>query len=368
MQKVISINLNGNAYQLDESGYETLRQYLARAEQQLEANPDRAEIMADLEQAIADKCQKYLGPNKNVVASGEVDQIVAEMGPVEAAASEHTESAAGAAAAGSRAHQAQDAPRRLYRIPSGAMIAGVCTGLAAYFHIDSAIVRIAFVTAALLTKGAAIIAYVVMMFVVPEAGTPEEQAAAGGIPFNAKEVIDRVGKRSAETTRQLRRQWRRQQRAWRRHGWPPGAPLVYGPQPAALVMLPVFGLVHMALFLIMLAMLISLVNTGAILRWHLPPDVPVWAAALILLIAYQIIVAPIRAVRHWASYPAGGVEPASFAFWNAVVWLIGLAFAIWLASNHIPEIREFVQRLPDLFREFIWAMRDLVSELGREPR
>jgi hypothetical protein len=56
------------------------------------------------------------------------------------------------------------------------------------------------------------------------------------------------------------------------------------------------------------------------------------------------------------------------AFWNAVVWLIGLAFAIWLASNHIPEIREFVQRLPDLFREFIWAMRDLASQLGREPR
>ena len=32
MQKVISINLNGNAYQLDESGYDALRAYLARAE------------------------------------------------------------------------------------------------------------------------------------------------------------------------------------------------------------------------------------------------------------------------------------------------------------------------------------------------
>jgi hypothetical protein len=32
MQKVISINLNGNAYQLDESGYDPLREYLAVAE------------------------------------------------------------------------------------------------------------------------------------------------------------------------------------------------------------------------------------------------------------------------------------------------------------------------------------------------
>ena len=49
MQKVISVNLNGNVYQLDESGYDTLREYLASAEQQLRDNPDRADIMADLE-------------------------------------------------------------------------------------------------------------------------------------------------------------------------------------------------------------------------------------------------------------------------------------------------------------------------------
>ena len=48
MQKVISINLNGNAYQLDEAGYELLREYLARAEAALETNPDRAEMIADL--------------------------------------------------------------------------------------------------------------------------------------------------------------------------------------------------------------------------------------------------------------------------------------------------------------------------------
>jgi hypothetical protein len=43
-----------------------------------------------------------------------------------------------------------------------------------------------------------------------------------------------------------------------------------------------------------------------------------------------------------------------------VVWVVGLAFVTWMASNHIPEIREFVQRLPELFREFTWAIRDFV--------
>ena len=98
MQKVISINLNGNAYQLDESGYDALREYLARAEHELEDNPDRAEIMADLEQAIADKCQKFLGPHKSVVNASEVEQIVAEMGPVDAAAGEDSAGSTDAAA------------------------------------------------------------------------------------------------------------------------------------------------------------------------------------------------------------------------------------------------------------------------------
>ncbi len=363
MQKVIGINLNGNAYQLDEGGYETLRQYLARAEQQLGANPDRAEIMADLEQAIADKCQKYLGPHKSVVAASEIEQIVAEMGPVDGTAGENGAATAGSVAGDAKTDQAQDAPpRRLYRIPAGAMIAGVCTGIAAYFKLDVTLVRVGFVLAALVTKGAAIIAYIVMMFVIPEAETAEEHAAAGGLPFNAKEVIDRAKTRSAEATKSLRRQWRRQQRAWRR-GWPVGAPIAYAPPPGAPVLLPIFGLAQMALFLIMMAMLISLVNSGEILDWHLPADIPVWAAALGLLIAYQIAVAPLRAARHWGSYPAGGIQPASFAFWNAVVWLVGLAFAIWLASNHIPEIREFLQNVPDLFRDFVWAMRDLFERL-----
>ncbi len=356
MQKVVTINLNGNAYQLDESGYETLRQYLERAEQQLESNPDRAEVMADLEQAIADKCQRCLGPSKAVVSAAEVDGIVAEMGPVEPPPADGT--AAGADAG----TQAKDSPRRLYRIPSGAMIAGVCTGLAEYFRIDVAIVRIAFAVSALLTQGAAIIVYIVMMFVVPEAGTPEEQAAAGGMPFNARDVINRVGKRSDETTRALRRQLRRRQRAWRRYGWRPGAAVAYAPQPAAQVMLPIFGLAQIALFLVTIAMLISLVNTGAVLHWELPPDVPVWAAALILLVAYQIVVSPIRAARQWATYPPGAVEPGAPAFWNAVGWLLGLAFAMWIASNHLPEIREFLQRLPELFRDFAEAMRDLFTQ------
>src|SRR6185437_12246213 len=83
MRTVITISLNGNAYQLDAGGYEALRAYLQVAEQRLAGNPDQSEILADLDQAIADKCLRYLGPHKNVVNSEEVAEVLREMGPVD---------------------------------------------------------------------------------------------------------------------------------------------------------------------------------------------------------------------------------------------------------------------------------------------
>jgi hypothetical protein len=343
MQKVISINLNGNAYQLDESGYDALREYLAGAERELEGNPDRAEIMVDLEQAIADKCQKFLGPHKSVVTSSEIAQIVKEMGPIEAAADQDATGGGEPAAGAKQKTRTEPSPKRLFRNP------------------DGAIVRVVAVLVAIVTKGVGIFLYVVMMFIIPEARTAEERAASGGAPLNAKEVIDRAKKQYAEGTQQWRRQWRQQRRQWRRYGWAPGAPFAYGQAPWAAALLPVFALVHLALFLTMAVMMVSLVNTGAILRWPLPPNVPVWAGALMLLIGYQIVVSPIRAIQHWSWQPRAGGQPGWYAFWNAVIWLVGMAFAVWIASNHLPEIREFLQRLPPLVRQFADAVRDLFA-------
>ena len=360
MQKVININLNGNAFQLEEGGYVALQEYLARAERELKDNPDRAEIIADLEQAIADKCQKYLGPQKSVVTSDEVAQIISEMGPVSSAAAAESGEQSGAAGE-KREDGARSAapPKRLYRISDGAMVAGVCNGLATYFQLDVTLVRIGFVVLALLTKGVGVLIYVVMMFVVPEANTPEERAAAGGVPFNAKEVVDRVKRQYEQGSRQWNRAWRRKQRQWRRAGLSAAAA---PPPPWLAAVMPLFGLVHLILFLIAAGMMISLVNTGAILSWQKPPDVPLWAAAVVLFIAYQIAVSPFRGVQHWMWRSGAGAGAGWFAFWHAVIWLIGLAIALWVASDHIPEITEFMQRLPHLFREAMYAVRDFVRE------
>ena len=63
--------------------------------------------------------------------------------------------------------------KRLYRSTKERMIAGVCGGLAEYFNIDPTLVRLLFVFAAL-AGGPGLLAYLIMMIVVPEA--PLEEA------------------------------------------------------------------------------------------------------------------------------------------------------------------------------------------------
>jgi len=57
--------------------------------------------------------------------------------------------------------------RHLYRSRNQRMLFGVCGGLGEYFKIDPTLVRLAFVVASLM-GGPGLIAYVVLLIVVPE--------------------------------------------------------------------------------------------------------------------------------------------------------------------------------------------------------
>ncbi len=195
MRKVTTINLNNNAYQIDEDGFEALREYLERAERALASNPDRAEILADLEQAIADKCRLALGPYKTVINTAEIDRILKEMGPVSGSTEDAgTDAGAAAAHSGSTAG-AGSRPRRLYRVREGQKWSGVCNGLAAYAAVDVTWVRVAFVALTLFPFGLGLLMYVVLLFLMPIATTPEEIAAAHGQPVSAQELVDRAKKK-----------------------------------------------------------------------------------------------------------------------------------------------------------------------------
>ena len=372
MNRVITISLNGNAYQLEEAGCESLRIYLDQAENRLCDNPDKAEIMSDLEQAIAEKCGRYLNPQKTVVAASEIERILKDMGPVDPPA-DGTEAGASANRTGAEAG-AQQTHKRLYQISEGAMISGVCNGFAAYFNIDVTIVRIMFVVLALLTGGLWILAYVVMMFVIPFANTSEEHAAARGLPFNAREVIERAKKQYEEFRgkhegrqqhsnwrgewRQQRRAWRQRQRELRRqwrgawgmhsHWTQPEAQgsTSYATRVVAGLLTPVLGILSAAMFVGWLIALVSLASTGAILGWNLPAGIPLWAALIIVTIAYSALARPIRAAKYASFSATGGQYRGWYGFGYALVRLGFIALLFWSAYHYIPAIHALFDSLP----------------------
>jgi len=373
MQKVITINLNGNAYQIDDGGYAALVAYLEGAERQLADNPDRAEIVADLEQAIADKCRGFLNPHKTVVTAGEVDQIIREMGPVEAADTRPGGAGAQDGDAGQQ-RSGRTGPRRLYRIPEDGVWMGVCSGLAAYMGIDVVFVRIAFLILIAVSFGWGIVGYWILARVIPEAYTSEERAAAHGQPFNAQELIDRAKTNYSDFTgnrrewrraqREARRRWRQNMRDWRWSRWSHWggvpyvpSPVAYGPRMFGGLMMPVLTLLSIGLFWLWLFSIFSLVTRQEVFGQALPDDMPLWLGIVILVVVYQAVAWPLHMMRRSSYHALGGGYHGTVAAFDGILGLAFAGFGIWLAYHYVPEVREFLQQVPDIIRSVTDSVR-----------
>jgi phage shock protein PspC (stress-responsive transcriptional regulator) len=366
MQKVVSISLNGNSYQLEEPGYEQLRAYLERAESRLKDSPDRAEVMADLEQAVSEKCRTTLGPHKTVVNTIEVERIISEMGPVESAdeKSAHADTEGGSSG---DTYSAWPPRKRLFRIREGAMWAGVCNGIAAYLNVDVTWVRIAFVLLTLFT-GVWFFVYLVLLFVMPVANTAEDRAAAFGMPFNTEELISRAKKNFEEFNQQFkwRREWRRQQRHWHRQfrhmneqlrvATAQAAPELNQAARAVGGLFVVVAALFSAVIAVALVLaLISLFTQHSIFGWMLPFDIPLWVVALVLVALYLAISTPLRMIRH-GGHQQGGYHPG----WGALHGLMWIGFTVamfWGAYTFFPGVREVVDQL-------MWAANLTVTTIS----
>ena len=62
----------------------------------------------------------------------------------------------------------QTMTQRLYRSRTDRMVAGVCGGMAKYFNLDPALIRLVWVLAGVFSGGTALLAYIVLAIVLPE--------------------------------------------------------------------------------------------------------------------------------------------------------------------------------------------------------
>jgi phage shock protein PspC (stress-responsive transcriptional regulator) len=163
MDKTMLITLAGDAhaYRLEMAAGDRLERYLERAAAGLRDDPDRAEILADLERSVGDKLAARGGhgddPGDRLVTVADIDAVLEEIGAVDT----------GRGAPPASPPAAARAPRRLRRIRSEQELAGVCAGLAAYAELPTDWVRWFFALATLFSAGLFGLVYVALVFVMP---------------------------------------------------------------------------------------------------------------------------------------------------------------------------------------------------------
>lgn len=385
MNKVIAIHLRGVAFQLEEEGYDALRAYLDGAARTLASNPDKAEIIADIEQSIGDKFRGRLSESRNVILAPDVKAVLAEMGPVsdDSAATETTANAsAGDAKTASTASPGENTdarsefepepPRKLYTLSGGAVLGGVCNGLAAYLGVEVTLLRLAFVILCFFSFGTLAALYFIATLIIPEAKTPEEKAAARAPSSTAKDFIRRAeagyyeGLKSMPD-REARREWKRKFRREMRHkfGWqwdnPTGCGATGAPAqplpPGSYLLLSLLSTLKGLLTLLAVIVALSLLFTGTILSVPFPGTIPHWVGLLFLFLAYKIAVTPLKIARRaiWYRHAGGGARHWRWhpvlELWNGLVAICFAVLFIWLADRFIPQFHTGLQHLPVLMHQ-----------------
>jgi len=187
MNKTVTINISGIIFHIEEDAFDKLNAYLNTIKGYFTNTEGGSEIMADIEARIAELLQSATSVSKQVIVIDDVAQVIAVMGKPEEFGSEQENEAQ---------NQSQDninysrekIKRRLFRNPDDKAIGGVCSGLAAYFDIDTVWVRLAMFLL-FFFGGLSLWVYVVLWIVMPEAKTTADKFAMRGESANINNIF-----------------------------------------------------------------------------------------------------------------------------------------------------------------------------------
>lgn len=177
MKKVININFQGRVIPIEETAYEILKQYIESLRRYFAQEEGKDEIINDIENRIAELFDGNLKKGAVCITDADVSAVMASMGRPEDFEEQDATygtgsqgSATASEAAGSYAtdnsHMKEDT-RRFRRAENDKVLGGVCAGIAHYFKIDPAVVRILFALIAFGGFGFGIILYIVLWAILP---------------------------------------------------------------------------------------------------------------------------------------------------------------------------------------------------------
>ncbi len=171
MKQVININFQGSVVPIEVSAYEMLKNYIESLSRHFAAEEGKDEIINDIESRVAELFQERLKAGATCIVDEDVQAVMNSIGRPEDLAGEET--SANTQQQNNQNTNQQESTysntsgkRRLFRDENHKIVGGVCSGIANYFDIDIAIVRIVFLIL-LFSFGVGFIPYIILWIAVP---------------------------------------------------------------------------------------------------------------------------------------------------------------------------------------------------------
>ena len=179
MKQVININFQGRIVPIEVTAYEILKSYIESLSRHFDAEEGKDEIINDIENRIGELFQERIKAGATCIIDDDVNAIIKSIGRPEDF--DDAEPAAGTGTQSGQqnnqnANQNQSSfttasgKKRLFRDENHKLVGGVCSGIANYFDIDIAIVRIVFAIL-FFTFGIGFIPYIILWIAVPSSAT-----------------------------------------------------------------------------------------------------------------------------------------------------------------------------------------------------
>lgn len=202
MKEVTKISLQGFSFTIEKDACDILESYLGELKDYY--GKQEEEVVNDIEERVAELLIERGCKNDTIVQVCHIEEVIKILG---------------------RPNEIEDSSgmkgnskvkRGVYRDTQNCVVAGVCSGLGAYFKIDAVWMRVIFVFLALLVTtptfflrgffgihigwfGFMILAYLVLWLIIPEAKTISQRCAMRGEP----QSVDHIHKKFAQGARDV---------------------------------------------------------------------------------------------------------------------------------------------------------------------
>ena len=164
MKQVININFQGSVIPIEVSAYEILKNYIASLSNHFAAEEGKEEIINDIESRIAELFQERLKTGSTCITDADVEAVMNSIGRPEDLGGEETNTPNNSQQQNTSTNFA--GKKRMFRDENHKLVGGVCSGIANYFDIDIALVRIVFLIL-IFSFGIGFIPYIILWIAVP---------------------------------------------------------------------------------------------------------------------------------------------------------------------------------------------------------